>query len=141
MTTSLHFFSKRCCELRSWPCLYRLKQQNFLSAFNMTMVKKNTAPNETKRSEKCLPRKAVQFNAKFVNDKSLQPTSQRRRYQRRGSRSASMLLMAELSVQQHFDEPNEETAIIFMNMSPEDREDPLKTVPMTNGRILIHVSP
>lgn len=93
------------------------------------MVKMNTAPIKARRSEKSLPKKAVQFNTKFVNDTTLQSTSKRRRYQRRGSKSASMLMAAfSVQQQQHFDEPNEETTILFMDTSPENREAPLNMV-------------
>jgi hypothetical protein len=70
----------------------------------MTVIKVSSAPNMNKSAEKGMPKKAVSFSkackfsfpAKQVstsmqNDSFLQSTDNRRRYQRRGSKSAAML--------------------------------------------------
>ena len=86
----------------------------------------NTVPVEDSRQfENCLPTKAVQFNVKFVEDKTLQSINQQRRYQRRGSKTASMIMAAASTVHQNYDETNEERTNIFMNTSPNDRETTL----------------
>jgi hypothetical protein len=103
------------------------KQRHFFQLFTLT-AKMTIAPMQAARSEKCLPKNAVQFNSKFVtNDKTsaLLSGSKRRRYQRRGSKSASMFQMDCLTVQQHHDEPSEESTplSVFMNTSPDDPID------------------
>ena len=89
----------------------------------MTMVKMNKVQVAAgKQFEKCLPSKVVQCNAKFVEDKNLQSTNKQRRYQRRGSKTAFMIMAAASTVQEQFDETNEERTDIFMNTSPNNME-------------------
>lgn len=73
----------------------------------MTCIKKNTESIMSTSGLKSMPRQGVRFDSKLFTggggDEALQPLSQRRRYMRRGSKSASMLKMAAVTVQTQYD--------------------------------------
>lgn len=61
----------------------------------MVLIKNNTTSIKVMQSEKCEPRKGVEFESKFVisdGDEAIQSShGTKRRYKRRGSKSVSML--------------------------------------------------
>jgi len=73
----------------------------------MAFIKMNSTPINATQSEKRMARKGVHFDSKFVvdahGDGVLQSCSKRRRYMRRGSKSASMFKMAAHTVQEQYD--------------------------------------
>lgn len=72
----------------------------------MALTKISTTQLTATQSEKCLPRrKRVKIDSKFVvhGDEALQSESKRRRYMRRGSKSASMFEMAAATVKTQYD--------------------------------------
>ena len=71
----------------------------------MALTRMETSHFKDTESEKSIPSKAVQFNSKFViaGDEVLQSPLKKRRYMRRGSKSASMLKSAAFSIQQQYD--------------------------------------
>ena len=146
MTVTVH---TKSCFLLSHNNTHKAPQNNELShrhlkhrkRTTMAIIKRNIAPIDANRKqESCAPRKAVSFHSKFVmvtkvessfhQDSALQSTSKRRRYMRRGSKSASMLMDAN-TVRQDFNmmEPSEIPARSNEERTPfiHDSRDGFKT--------------
>jgi hypothetical protein len=74
----------------------------------MTCIKKNTESIMATSGLKSMPRQGVRFDSKLFtggggDEALLQALGKRRRYMRRGSKSASMLKMAAVTVQTQYD--------------------------------------